>query len=90
MSQQSTDQKRRHHAPEAGMQLDISNEVIRDSQLGALDLYLALACQLYADNRLDYAQALSLSKAAADTFNRELLRLGICVQRYPKPVREAG
>jgi predicted HTH domain antitoxin len=68
---------------EAAMELEIPDIILRQAQLSGHDLYLALAVQLYADNRLDYAQAARLCQLEPALFDRELLRRGVSVQQYP-------
>ena len=78
----------------AAMVLDIPDDILRRGELGAADLRLALAVQLYADNRIDHADACRLAGTSAARLNRELVRLGLSVQEYPperaQPRRSVG
>lgn len=65
------------------MQLMISDDILRQAEVGEADLRLALAIQLYADNRLDYARACTLADMPVREFSRELLSRGLSVQQYP-------
>lgn len=65
------------------MDLDIPDELVRQAGLDKLELLTALAVQLYADNRLDHAQACRLAGLPAGDLSRELISRGICVQQYP-------
>ena len=65
------------------MKIEIPNEIIRRADASAGELRVALAIQLYADNRLDYADAVKLAGIPKSIFNRELLSRGISIQEYP-------
>lgn len=65
------------------MDLTIPDEIACRAQLNAADARLALAMQLYGDNRIDHADACRLSGISAGRLNRELLRRGLSVQEYP-------
>jgi len=65
------------------MKLSIPDEIVRRGELSRADLRLALAVQLYADNRIDHAEACELAAVPAARLNQELLRLGLSVQEYP-------
>jgi len=65
------------------MKLEIPDDIVERGQLGATDVRLALAVQLYAENRLDHTDACRLAGVSARQFNQDLLRLGLGVQQYP-------
>jgi len=75
------------------MKLSIPQDIVRRAEATRADIRIALAVQLYADNRIDHADACELARLSAAQFNRELLARGITIQQYP-PVdisrREAG
>jgi len=64
------------------MHLDVPDDILRRAEANAGDLRVALAIQLYADNRIDHADACSLAGVPAAVFNRELLARGLSVQQY--------
>lgn len=64
------------------MNIQVSDYILRRTQISAIDLYVALAVQLYADNRIDYGDACRLAGIAEAAFNRELLSRKISVQQY--------
>jgi len=65
------------------MNLAVPDDILRRGELSAADLRIALAVQLYADNRIDHADACRVAGVAPDRLNRELLRAGLGVQQYP-------
>lgn len=65
------------------MELTLPDDILRRGELSAADVRLALAVQLYADNRVDHADACRLAGIEAGELNRELLRVGLSVQEYP-------
>ena len=65
------------------MKLTLPDDILRRGGINATDVRIALAVQLYADNRVDHADACSLAGVPAEWLNRELLRLGLGVQEYP-------
>jgi len=65
------------------MRLAIPDDIVRRAELTAGDLRLALTVQLYADNRIDHADACRLARITPAELNHELLRLGLGVQQYP-------
>lgn len=71
------------------MQLDIPDDILRLAEANATDLRIALAVQLYADNRINHAEAVRLSGLSVAAFNRELLSRQISIQQYPdeRPLR---
>jgi predicted HTH domain antitoxin len=77
------------------MQIEVPDDIVRRAEISSLDLYAALALQLYADNCIDHADACRLSGMSAAGFNRELLRRALSVQEYPhrsatRLIRTAG
>ena len=76
------------------MKLTVPDDIVRRGELSAADLRLALAVQLYADNRIDHADARRLAGVSPTALNTELLRVGLSVQEYPAadgvPRRSAG
>jgi len=65
------------------MRIFIPDDIVARAEATEIDLRLALAVQLYADNRIDHADARRLAGVTASELNRELLRLGLVVQEYP-------
>lgn len=75
------------------MHLEVPDDIMRRAEINAEDLRLALALQLYVDNRIDHADACRLADVSAALFNRELLNRALTVQQYPavgKARRSAG
>ena len=66
-----------------GMQLVIPDDIVMRAETNAVELQIALAVQLYADNRIDHNDACRLANLPASAFNRELLTRAIGVQQYP-------
>jgi predicted HTH domain antitoxin len=72
------------------MRVNVPDDIARRAEAGAAELRVALAIQLYADNRIDHADACRLARLRPSAFNRELLARGIGVQQYPAgPFRSA-
>ena len=65
------------------MNLTIPDDIVRRAEAGAGDLLLALAIQLYADNRIEHADACRLAGASRAVFNREIVPRGISIHLYP-------
>jgi predicted HTH domain antitoxin len=65
------------------MNLIIPDDIVRRAEAGGGDLRLALAIQLYADNRIDHADACRLADVKGADFNRELVTRGISIHLYP-------
>ena len=65
------------------MKLTVPDDILEHGELNETELRLALAVQLYADNRIDHADACRLAGADTAALNRELLRLGLSIQQYP-------
>ena len=65
------------------MELDLPDDILRRGGVTATDARIALAVQLYADNRIDHADACRLAGVPACELNEELLRVGLGVQQYP-------
>ncbi len=77
------------------MQLEIPDDIVRNAETNAIELRIALAVQLYADNRIDHTDACKLANLPSSAFNRELVSRAIGVQEYPRvslipPKRSAG
>ncbi len=70
------------------MKLEVPDDIVRKAEVGAADLYLSLAVQLYTDNRLEHADACRLAGLDANAFNQELLSRHISIQQYPKERRQ--
>ena len=72
---------------------EVPDEVLRKAQANAGDVLLAVAVEFYADNRIEYEDALRLAAVAPIELNRELVRRGISLQLYPNAElsrRQAG
>ncbi len=65
------------------MEIKIPDEIVRRAEANATELRVALAIQLYADNRIDYIDALELAGMPKPYFNKELLSRGLSIQDYP-------
>ena len=77
------------------MKLDVPDDIVRRAEANGIELRVALAVQLYADNRIDHTDACRLSELSSREFDGELLARGLSVQRYPagevlSPGRSAG
>ena len=70
------------------MHLELPDEIVHRAEANAIDLRVALAVQLYADNRIDYADACRLAELSGEQFHRELILRQLSVQDYPP--RPAG
>ena len=66
------------------MRLNVPDDIVMRAEANAGDLRIALAIQLYTDNRIDYADACRLARMPAAGFNRELFARAISVQQYPR------
>jgi len=64
------------------MHIEIPDDILRMAEAGERDVRVSLAVQFYADNRLDYAQAVRLAEVRPPQFDRELLARGLSVQRF--------
>jgi len=65
------------------VKLTLPDDIVQRAGINATDARIALAVQLYADNRVDHADACRLAGVRSEWLNRELLRLGLGVQEYP-------
>ena len=65
------------------MNLTIPDDIVERAEAGGADLLLALAIQLYADNRIDHADACRLGGVSRADFNREIVTRGISIHLYP-------
>ncbi|HUT61985.1 MAG TPA: UPF0175 family protein [Phycisphaerae bacterium] len=75
------------------MRLDVPDDIVQLAEANAGDLMLALAIQLYADNRIDHADACRLARLSNAQLNCELVERGISIHMYPpifRPRRQAG
>jgi len=64
------------------MNLELPNDILRRAEVNTADVLVAVAIQFYADNRIDYDDALRLSGLSPASFNRELVTQGLVVQQY--------
>lgn len=69
------------------MRLSVPDDIVERAEAGAGELLLAMAIQLYADNRIDHADACRLAGLAAPVFNREIVTRGISIHIYPSAAR---
>lgn len=67
------------------MLIEVPDDIVRRAQVNEFDLKIALAVELYADNRIDHADACRLTGLSVDEFSRELMDRAICVHQYPSP-----
>jgi predicted HTH domain antitoxin len=65
------------------MKIEVPDDIARRAEACALELQIALAVQLYSDNRIDYRDACRLAGVGEAVFNRELLTRHIGLQQYP-------
>ena len=65
------------------MNLNLPDEIVARGELSEYDVRLALAVQLYADNRLDHADACRLADVPPASLNAALLEAGLSLQQYP-------
>jgi predicted HTH domain antitoxin len=72
------------------MNLTIPDDIVQRAETSAGELALALAIQLYADNRVDHADACRLAGVPRAVFNREIVTRGISIHLYPAARRKAG
>ena len=68
------------------MRLELPDEIIRRCEMNEIDLRIALAVQLYGDNRIDHSDACRLAQLSPSAFNREILSRAVGVQQYPRIV----
>ena len=82
----------RSSADETKMNLNVPDDIVKRAEANELDLRMLLALQLYADNRIDHADAVRLSNLPEAVFNQELLARAMSIQQYPAAARrrEAG
>ena len=71
------------------MHLFLPDDIIARGELDEQEVRLALAVQLYADNRIDHADSCRLAGLAPAGLDAALLRAGLSLQQYP-PVHLAG
>ena len=64
------------------MHFEVPDDIVARAEANASDLRIALALQLYADNRIDHADACRLAALSIHEFNHELLIRGLSVQQY--------
>jgi predicted HTH domain antitoxin len=69
------------------MNITVPDDIVARAEAGGDDLLLALAIQLYADNRIDHADACRLAGVARGQFNREIVTRGISIHLYPAAPR---
>ena len=77
------------------MRLEIPDDILQRAEANAADLYVALAVQLYAENRIDHEDACRLSGLSPAAFSHEALLRALSIQQYPHALgasrrREAG
>ncbi len=65
------------------MDITLPDDILRRAEANESDVRLAVAVQLYADNRIDHADACRLARTSTRQLNRALLRSGLGVQLYP-------
>ena len=64
------------------MHLEVPDDIVLRAEIGASDLRLAIALQLYADNMIDHGDACRLADITPERFNRELISRRLSVQQY--------
>jgi predicted HTH domain antitoxin len=65
------------------MHVEVPDDIVLRAEANEIELRVALAMQLYVDNRIDHADACRLADLPPVAFNRELLSRAVCVQQYP-------
>lgn len=65
------------------MHLFLPDDIIARGELNEREVRLALAVQLYADNRVDHADACRLADVDPGGLDAALLRAGLSLQHYP-------
>jgi predicted HTH domain antitoxin len=65
------------------MQLNLPDDILLRAEANVTDCRLILAVGLYADRRIDFADACKLAQAAPAILSRELISRGITIQQYP-------
>ena len=65
------------------MKIEVPDDIVFRAEACALELQIALAVQLYSDNRIDHRDACRLAGVSETSFNRELLCRHIGLQLYP-------
>ena len=65
------------------MKIEVPDDIVYRAEACALELQIALAVQLYSDNRIDHRDACRLAGVSEASFNRELLSRHIVLQQYP-------
>ena len=72
------------------MHLHLPDDILARGELNERDVRLALAVQLYGDNRVDFADACRLAELDSPELSAALLRAGLSLQQYPASRRSAG
>jgi predicted HTH domain antitoxin len=65
------------------MRLNLPDDILLRGEANATDCRLILAVGLYADRRIDYADACKLAQVTPAILSRELIHRGITIQQYP-------
>ena len=65
------------------MKLNLPADIVASAELSEYDVRLALAVQLYADNRIYRADACRLADVPPAALNFALLNAGLGLQQYP-------
>ncbi len=71
------------------MRIDVPEDIVMRAQANAEELRIALAVQLYADNRIDHTDACRLAGISPAEMNRELVMRALSIQQYPPPTARA-
>ena len=72
------------------MHFELPSEIVARAEISMADVRLAVAVQLYSDNRIDYGDALKLSGMGEPFFDQELLSRKLSIQKYPNFRRHAA
>ncbi len=70
------------------MKVHVPDDIAFRAETNEIELRIALAVQLYADNRIDHVDACSLADLSPAAMNRELLARQVCVQEYPAQAKK--
>ncbi len=66
------------------MQIDLSDDIMARAQANTSDVRIAIALQLYSDNRIDHLDGCRLSRLSPKQFNAELLSRDLPIIQYPR------
>jgi predicted HTH domain antitoxin len=71
---------------EVDVNLELSDQLLREAEITEADVRLAVAVQLYADRRICFEDACRLGGLEASLLQRELIRRNISVLTTSEPL----